>query len=104
MSCNALKDGCCTDARTPWARDLLIAPSICARCEHYAGPDRGLGDKVARLTRATGVARVVETVARATGKPCGCAARRAALNARFPSYPQSGNPNPPKVDEGREPI
>lgn len=86
MTCRALKDGRCTDARTPWARDLLIAPTICAGCEHYAGPDRGLGDTVARVARATGIAAVARTVERVTGRPCGCAKRREILNGKFPAH------------------
>lgn len=81
------------------------SPGVCARCERYNGPARGLGDRVAAIAEATGVAAVARTVERVTGKPCNCAQRRAALNARFPtSYPQSDPANPSKVDEPREPI
>jgi len=41
---------------------------------------RGLGDIVAAVTEATGVSRVVHAVA----PDCGCAKRRAALNAAVP--------------------
>jgi hypothetical protein len=95
MSCNKLQDGCCTDPRTPWARDLLIADTICAGCEHYDGPARGLGDRVAAVTRATGIAAAARVVSRVTGKPCGCSQRRAKLNAAFPtSCPQAESPKP----------
>ena len=80
------------------------SPGVCAQCEHYDGPARGLGDRVAAVTRATGIAAAARVVARVTGKPCGCARRRAALNAAFPSYPQSESPKPSKVDGGSEPI
>lgn len=81
------------------------SPGVCANCERYDGPARGLGDRVAAVTRATGIAAATRVVSRVTGKPCGCAQRRAALNARFPtSYPQSETVNPSKVDEGGEPI
>lgn len=91
--------------RHPRLERRPVDDAACAACDRYAGPDRGLGDKVARLTRATGVARVVETVARVTGKPCGCAERRAKLNAAFPtSCPQAESPNAAKVDAPREPI
>jgi hypothetical protein len=39
---------------------------------------------VHRVARATGIATVAKAVERATGKPCGCAQRRAALNAALP--------------------
>lgn len=45
---------------------------------------KGLGDTVEKITKATGVKKVVETVAKAAGKDCGCAARRDALNRMFP--------------------
>lgn len=41
---------------------------------------QGLGDTIEKITTATGIKQVVETVAKATGKDCGCAARKAALN------------------------
>ena len=43
--------------------------SCCNSCESYEGPSRGLGDRVANLTKAVGI------------KPCGgCQKRREALN------------------------
>ncbi len=56
------------------------SPGSCRRCTLYQGPDRGLGDTVARFTRVTGIAGVVERVARAAGKDCGCEKRRERLN------------------------
>ncbi len=58
---------------------------ICRKvCRRYEGPDRGLGDTVARFTKLTGIDKVVEHVARAAGKECGCGARRARLNGVVP--------------------
>jgi hypothetical protein len=52
-----------------------------ARCR-YAGPRiEGLGDVVAKVTRATGIAQAVEFV---TGGDCGCPGRQAALNRLVP--------------------
>jgi hypothetical protein len=69
------------------------SPGVCAQCEHYDGPARGLGDRVAAVTRATGIAAAARVVSRVTGKPCGCAQRRARLNAAFPtSCPQAESP------------
>jgi predicted transcriptional regulator len=45
---------------------------------------KGLGDTIEKITTATGVKKVVETVAKAVGKDCGCAKRRDALNRAFP--------------------
>jgi len=40
---------------------------------------------VAAVASFTGIADEARTVERVTGKPCGCAARRAALNAALPT-------------------
>jgi hypothetical protein len=45
---------------------------------------KGLGDTVAKITEATGIKKVVETVAKATGKDCGCGKRQDTLNRLFP--------------------
>lgn len=45
---------------------------------------KGLGDTIEKITTATGIKKVVESVAKATGKDCGCGARRDALNRVFP--------------------
>ena len=45
---------------------------------------RGLGDTVEKFTKATGIKTVVDKVAKAAGKDCGCGARRDTLNRMFP--------------------
>jgi hypothetical protein len=45
---------------------------------------KGLGDTIEKITKATGIKKVVEAVSEATGKDCGCKARRDALNRAFP--------------------
>jgi hypothetical protein len=45
---------------------------------------RGLGDTVEKITTVTGIKKVVDTVAKATGKDCGCGKRRDTLNRAFP--------------------
>lgn len=45
---------------------------------------KGLGDSIAKVTRATGIRRVVDTVSKATGKDCGCKKRQKTLNDLFP--------------------
>lgn len=50
----------------------------CRTCKHYDGPDRGLGDKVAKAIKKTGLDKLAP-------KGCGCGKRRAALNRTFPN-------------------
>jgi hypothetical protein len=52
--------------------------------EGFAFPARGLGDTMARMTQATGVATVVDRISRATGRDCGCGGRREVLNRVVP--------------------
>ena len=59
------------------------ADADCLGCGRYEGPSRGLGDDLARVAKATGVAAVVKAVM----PNCGCAERQAALNAQFPHPP-----------------
>jgi hypothetical protein len=60
-----------------------VEPSddVCAKCQHYVGSPRGVGDVVHSLIEKTGAGAVVRAVAGDCG---GCAARRAALNAALP--------------------
>lgn len=51
------------------------------------GKSRGLGDTVAKITRATGIDRTVKAVA---GKGCGCGERQKRWNAKAP-YSDSQN-------------
>jgi hypothetical protein len=44
----------------------------------------GLGDTIERLAKATGIKKVVNSVAKATGKDCGCSKRKDTLNKMFP--------------------
>jgi hypothetical protein len=45
---------------------------------------KGLGDTIEKVTKATGIKKVVEAFSAATGRDCGCKARRDALNRVFP--------------------
>ena len=45
---------------------------------------KGLGDTVAKFTKATGIKKVVDTVSNVTGKDCGCGERQNTLNRLFP--------------------
>ena len=45
---------------------------------------KGLGDSIEKFTKATGIKRVVNKIAKATGKDCGCNKRKDTLNRFFP--------------------
>ena len=45
---------------------------------------KGLGDTIAKITKATGIKKVVDTVSKATSKDCGCGKRQNTLNRLFP--------------------
>lgn len=45
---------------------------------------KGLGDTIEKITTATGIKKVVDTVSQMTGKPCGCKERKDTLNRVFP--------------------
>ena len=45
---------------------------------------KGLGDTIHKFTKATGIKRVVDTVAKATNTYCGCDGRRDSLNRLIP--------------------
>lgn len=45
---------------------------------------RGLGDTIAKITKVTGIKKVVDVVSDITGKDCGCQARQDKLNEKFP--------------------
>ncbi len=45
---------------------------------------KGLGDTVAKITKATGIKKVVDKVSKAVGKDCGCDKRQDTLNRLFP--------------------
>lgn len=46
--------------------------------------EKGLGDTIEKVTTATGIKAAVKYVSKKTGKDCGCAKRKAALNNAFP--------------------
>jgi len=46
--------------------------------------DKGLGDTVENITKATGIKKVVELFSKATGLDCGCDERKEKLNKLFP--------------------
>jgi hypothetical protein len=53
-----------------------------------ATSSKGLGDDIEKITKATGIKKVVDTFAELTGIDCGCDARKAKLNKLFPKKTQ----------------
>ena len=53
-----------------------------------AKESKGLGDDIEKITKATGIKKVVDTFAELTGIDCGCDARKAKLNKLFPRRTQ----------------
>ena len=45
---------------------------------------KGLGDTIEKITKATGVKKVVNKIIKTTGKDCGCNERKEILNNIFP--------------------
>ena len=53
-----------------------------------ANASKGLGDDIEKITKATGIKKIVDAFADATGIDCGCEARKAKLNKLFPKKTQ----------------
>jgi len=49
---------------------------------------KGLGDDIEKITKATGIKKLVDTFAEVTGIDCGCDARKEKLNKLFPRRTQ----------------
>ena len=45
---------------------------------------KGLGDSIEKITKATGIKKVVNTVSRIVKKDCGCGKRKDTMNRLFP--------------------
>ena len=45
---------------------------------------KGLGDTIEKITKATGIKKIVEGAARVVNKDCGCNKRKDTLNKMFP--------------------
>ena len=51
---------------------------------NYMEKSKGLGDTIEKITKATGIKKVVDTVSKAVKKDCNCGARKDTLNRLFP--------------------
>ena len=45
---------------------------------------KGLGDSIEKVTKATGIKTMVDTISEGLNIPCGCKGRKDALNKIFP--------------------
>ena len=45
---------------------------------------KGLGDSIEKITKATGIKKVVDTVSKIVKKDCGCGKRKDTMNRLFP--------------------
>ena len=45
---------------------------------------KGLGDSIEKITKATGIKTMVDTISEGLSIPCGCQGRKDALNKIFP--------------------
>ena len=53
--------------------------------QKISNASKGLGDSIAKITKATGLDKVAQGMAKAVGKEdCGCGQRRDTLNRVFP--------------------
>jgi len=50
----------------------------------YENQSTGLGDTIEKITKATGIKAIVDTIFDALGKDCGCDDRKKTLNEMFP--------------------
>ena len=82
--CRHMLEGRCTNGLALPLYGDRPSRGVCGLCPHYDGPPRGAGDVVERVARLTGVKAVVRIVEEATGRKCGCDARRAAMNRTIP--------------------
>ena len=51
---------------------------------NYMEKSKGLGDSIEKITKATGIKKVVNTVSKIVKKPCNCGERKNTLNRLFP--------------------
>jgi len=51
---------------------------------HKINRSKGFGDTVEKFTQTTGIKKVVDKIAKATGRDCGCENRKDSLNRAFP--------------------
>ena len=54
------------------------------KSNYMENKSKGLGDTIEKITKATGIKKVVDTVSKITKKPCNCGKRKDNLNRLFP--------------------
>ena len=77
--------GACMNALALPLYGTRPSSGVCRICDHYDGPPRGAGDIVHTVAVALRIDAAADFVAQSLGLPdCGCAQRRADLNAAVP--------------------
>jgi len=79
--CTNHRDGECWHAAAVAEFGRTPSAGVCARCPHYSGPPRGLGDVVHSVAVAIGIPKVTARIS----KDCGCEERRRRLNEIAPN-------------------
>ena len=51
---------------------------------NYMEKSKGLGDTIQKITKATGINKVVNKISEVTKKPCNCGKRKNNINRLFP--------------------
>ena len=54
------------------------------KSNYMENKSKGLGDSIEKITKATGIKKVVDTVSKVVKKDCGCGKRKDTLNRLFP--------------------
>jgi hypothetical protein len=84
MNCKHLHGTRCTNQQAIPRFGLHPSATSCARCPHYRGFPRGVGDLVETVTRTLGIQKFWNTVTRRKAGCCACQKRREALNQAAP--------------------
>jgi hypothetical protein len=83
--CVHIESGRCGNRGAIDAFGTRPSSGVCRICDHYDGPPRGAGDIVHTVAVALRIDAAADFVAQSLGLPdCGCAQRRADINAAVP--------------------
>tara|TARA_R110000868_G_C10946160_1_gene767445 strand:+ start:2619 stop:2912 length:294 start_codon:yes stop_codon:yes gene_type:complete len=80
MKCYHLNGGYCTLGHFSGRPGT----SDCLKCDDYDGLSRGLGDDIAKITRAVGLEKVTGKINTFFDVNCGCRKRKEKWNEMFP--------------------
>ena len=81
---NVMKEGTKTSIETAELEQKTLEEEYFMGDPHIPKKSRGLGDTVAKITKATGIKATVDKVFDSIDKDCGCKERQSKLNKLFP--------------------